>query len=78
MIEGIGNDLLYGGDCLDYLRSQLKKEMDFAPRVGLIKTVLDKGHKILLKPVQLKPYLRHVIISRLLKKYVNINSWSNF
>ena len=59
VIEGIGNDLLYGGDYLDYLEVTIEEKKWFAPRVGLIKTIRsERAQNKHTKPVQLKTILK--------------------
>jgi len=58
-IEGIGNDLLYGGDYLDYLEVTIKEKKWFAPRVGLIKTIrIESAQNKHTRSVQLKTVLK--------------------
>ena len=59
VIEGIGNDLLYGGDYLDYLKVTIQEKKWFAPRVGLIKTIRsESAQNKHTKSVQLKTVLK--------------------
>ncbi len=59
VIEGIGNDVLYGGDYLDYLEVSIQEKKWFAPRVGLIKTIRsESAQNKHTKSVQLKTVLK--------------------
>ena len=59
VIEGIGSDLIHGGDYLEYLEVTIEEKKWFAPHVGLIKTIRsERAQNKHTKLVQLKTALK--------------------